>query len=76
MAQDVKRAVLRDIKHIDWFLQIPGALYLLQGGDGGALATVVRVPVHVQNLFPVHRHDPGQDAFLRKTRMNSEHQHR
>ena len=76
MAQEVKRAVQRDIKHIDCFLQIPGALYLLQGGDGGALATIVGVPVHVQNLFPVHRHDPGQDAFLHKTRMNSEHQHR
>lgn len=43
-------------------------LYLLQRGDGGALASIVGVPVHVQDLFPVHGHDPGQNAFLYGTK--------
>lgn len=43
--------------------------YILQRGDGGALSSVVRVPVHVQDLLPLHRHDPRQDAFLWETQI-------
>lgn len=32
--------------------------HILERGDGGALSTVVRVPVHVQDLLSLHRHDP------------------
>lgn len=38
--------------------------YLLQGSDGGALPSIVGVPVHVENLLPIHRHDPRQNTFL------------
>lgn len=53
-----------DIKYIDWFHRSREARYLFQRGDGGALSTIVGVSVHVQNLFPIHRHDPRQNAFL------------
>lgn len=46
------------------FIDPSSPFYLFQRGDGGALSAVVGVPVHVQNLFPIHRHDPGQNAFL------------
>lgn len=46
------------------FIDPSSHFYLFQRGDGGALSAVVGVPVHVQNLFPIHRHDPGQNAFL------------
>lgn len=32
--------------------------YILQRGDRGTLSTIVRVPVHVQDLLSLHRHDP------------------
>lgn len=44
------------------------ATYILQRGDGGTIPSIVRVPVHVQHLLPLHGHDPGQDAFLEETR--------
>lgn len=72
MALEVTRDKLKDIK-IYWFVFsfIPGASYLLQGSDGRALPTIVGVPVHVQNLFPIHRHDPRKNAFLPKTRLDT-----
>lgn len=45
--------------------------YILQRGDGGALPAIVRVPVHVQHLLPLHGHDPRQDAFLQETQQSS-----
>lgn len=41
--------------------------YILQRSDGGTIPSIVRVPVHVQNLLPLHWHDPRQDAFLEET---------
>lgn len=56
------------LKYIDYFYWSRKGIffYLFQRSNGGALATIVGVPVHVQNLFPIHGHDPGQNAFLCK----------
>lgn len=43
--------------------------YLFQRCNGRAFPTIVGVPVHVQNLFPIHRHDPRQNAFLHETHL-------
>lgn len=48
----------------------PQAPYLLQGGDGGALAPIVGVPVHMQHLLPIHGHDTRQDTFLGEGRCS------
>lgn len=62
-----RRDAQTDVKYADWFDRTPRAGYLLQRGDGRALPAIVGVPVHVEDLLSIHRHDPRQDAFLGNT---------
>lgn len=54
-------------------VDVGSGLYLLQRRDRGALSPVVWVPIHVQNLLPIHRHDPGENALLPNTHAREEH---
>jgi len=40
--------------------------YVLQGCNGCAFPSVVRVTIHVKDFLSIHRHDPREDAFLRR----------